>query len=74
MFMDIYSKMDKLWQKTEKFLIIFILAAMTAVTFIYTMLNNLYVPFYSLGGMFMDSGLGNFLMPSVISSWITQPL
>lgn len=60
MFMDFYRRMDIIWQKTEKFLIVFILSAMTLVTFIYTMLNNLYVPFYGLGGMFMDSGLGNF--------------
>ena len=60
MFIDIYRKMDSLWQKLEKFLIVFILSAMTLVTFIYTMLNNLYVPFYGLGGTFMDTGFGDF--------------
>jgi C4-dicarboxylate transporter DctQ subunit len=60
MFIDFYRKMDQLWQKLEKFLIIFILTAMTLVTFVYTMLNNIYMPFYNLGGMFVDSGLGNF--------------
>lgn len=60
MFIDIYRKMDKTWQKLEKFLIVFILSAMTLVTFIYTMLNNLYIPFYNLGGSFMDTSLGNF--------------
>lgn len=60
MFMNTYRMMDRLWQKTEKFLIVFILSAMTLVTFIYTMFNNLYVPFYSLGEMFMDSAAGDF--------------
>ena len=60
MFINIYRKMDQAWQKLEKFLIVFILSAMTLVTFIYTMLNNLYVPFYNLGGRFMDTGLGDF--------------
>lgn len=60
MFMDTYRKMDRLWQKTEKFLIVFILSAMTIVTFFYTMVNNLYVPFYGLGGWFVDTAAGDF--------------
>lgn len=60
MFMDTYRKMDRLWQKTEKFLIVFILSAMTLVTFFYTMVNNLYVPFYGLGSWFIDTALGDF--------------
>lgn len=60
MFMDTYHKMDRLWQKTEKFLIVFILSAMTIVTFFYTMVNNLYVPFYGLGGWFVDTAAGDF--------------
>ena len=60
MFKDLYRKMDQTWQRIEKFLIFFILSAMTLVTFIYTMLNNIYVPFYNLGEKFADSGIGNF--------------
>jgi C4-dicarboxylate transporter DctQ subunit len=48
MFIKAYRFMDKLWQKTEIFMMVFILTAMTLVTFIYTMLNNLYMPFYKL--------------------------
>ncbi|MDO5667710.1 MAG: TRAP transporter small permease [Alcaligenaceae bacterium] len=60
MFMDTYRKMDKIWQKTEKLLIVFVLSAMTIVTFFYTMVNNLYVPFYGLGGWFVDTAAGDF--------------
>lgn len=60
MFKDLYRRADQIWQKIERFLIVFILSAMTLVTFVYTMLNNLYVPFYNLGERYMDSGLGNF--------------
>ncbi len=60
MFKDLYRKMDQTWQRVEKFLIFFILSAMTLVTFVYTMLNNIYVPFYSLGEKFIDTGIGNF--------------
>lgn len=48
MFINAYRFMDKLWQKTEIFMMVFILTSMTLVTFIYTMLNNLYMPFYKL--------------------------
>ncbi|WP_432784594.1 C4-dicarboxylate TRAP transporter small permease protein DctQ [Oligella sp. MSHR50489EDL] len=60
MFINAYRTMDRLWQKTEKFLIVFILSAMTLVTFFYTMFNNLYVPFYGLGGWFVDTAAGDF--------------
>ncbi len=60
MFSHTYRKMDLLWQKTEKFLIVFILSAMTLVTFFYTMFNNLYVPLYGLGGWFVDTAAGDF--------------
>lgn len=46
--LGIYNFMDKLWQKTEIFMMVFILTAMTLITFIYTMLNNLYMPFYKM--------------------------
>ncbi len=51
MFISTYQKLDKGWQQIEKFVTVFILTAMTFVTFIYTMLNNLYTPFYSLADM-----------------------
>ncbi|GBU09725.1 C4-dicarboxylate TRAP transporter small permease protein DctQ [Gammaproteobacteria bacterium] len=48
MFMRIYSFMDKAWQKIEIILTVFILTAMTLVTFAYTIINNLYSFFYYL--------------------------
>lgn len=51
MFVSTYQKLDKAWQKIEIFVTVFILSAMTFVTFIYTMLNNLYSPFYFLADM-----------------------
>ncbi|GGZ74392.1 C4-dicarboxylate TRAP transporter small permease protein DctQ [Ignatzschineria indica] len=48
MFISTYQKLDRGWQQIEKFVTVLILSAMTFVTFIYTMLNNLYTPFYSL--------------------------
>ena len=48
MFISTDQKLDRGWQQIEKFVTVLILSAMTFVTFIYTMLNNLYTPFYSL--------------------------
>lgn len=48
MFFNIYQAFDRGWQRLEKIITVLILTAMTFVTFIYTMLNNLYTPFYSL--------------------------
>ncbi|GGZ94998.1 TRAP transporter small permease [Ignatzschineria ureiclastica] len=48
MFLRTYQWFDKAWQKTEIVVTVVILSAMTFVTFIYTMLNNLYTPFYHL--------------------------
>lgn len=65
MFIKAYRFMDKLWQKTEIFMMVFILTAMTLVTFIYTMLNNLYMPFYKLADWVAgeeESKLENFLL------------
>ncbi len=65
MFIKAYRFMDKLWQKTEIFMMVFILTAMTLVTFIYTMLNNLYMPFYKLADWIAgeeESKLENFLL------------
>lgn len=65
MFIKAYRFMDKLWQKTEIFMMVFILTAMTLVTFIYTMLNNLYMPFYKLADWVAgeeESKFENFLL------------
>lgn len=65
MLIKIYQLMDKLWQKTEIFMMVFILTAMTLVTFIYTMLNNLYMPFYKLADWVAgeeESKFENFLL------------
>lgn len=51
MFISTYQKLDRGWQQIEKFVTVLILSAMTFVTFIYTMLNNLYTPFYSLADL-----------------------
>ena len=48
MFFNLYQALDKGWQKVEVFITVAILTLMTFVTFVYTMLNNLYTPFYSL--------------------------
>ena len=83
MFMNIYRFMDNLWQKTEIFMTVFILTSMTLVTFIYTMLNNLYMPFYKLADwvagdepskledFLLDAG--DFMMESASSfSWSNE--
>lgn len=40
------------WDKFEEGFIVFLLTAMTLVTFVYVVLNNLYAVFYSLGDYF----------------------
>lgn len=72
MVINLYQTLDKTWQKIEIFVTVLILSAMTFITFIYTMLNNLYTPFYSLADwvagdepskledFFLDSG--DFMM------------
>lgn len=72
MIINLYQTLDKTWQKIEIFVTVLILSAMTFITFIYTMLNNLYTPFYSLADwvagdepskledFFLDSG--DFMM------------
>ena len=52
MFFNLYQALDKGWQKVEVFITVAILTLMTFVTFVYTMLNNLYMPFYSLADKF----------------------
>ena len=52
MFFNLYQALDKGWQKVEVFITVAILTLMTFVIFVYTMLNNLYAPFYSLADKF----------------------
>lgn len=51
MFISTYQKIDNYWQIIERIITVLILSAMTFATFFYTMLNNLYTPFYSLADM-----------------------
>ncbi len=44
----LYHYCDRLWQKTEKVLSIFLMIFMTLISFIYTMVNNIYAFFYYL--------------------------
>ena len=65
MFISTYQKLDKAWQRIEVIVTVLILSAMTFVTFIYTMLNNLYTPFYSLADWIAGdepSALEDFLL------------
>lgn len=71
MFFNIYQTFDRGWQRVEKIVTVLILTAMTFVTFIYTMLNNLYTPFYSLADWVADKSfaleaffldVGDFMM------------
>ena len=44
------------WDRFEEGFIVFLLAAMTLVTFVYVILNNLYTLFYNLGDRFAAAG------------------
>lgn len=46
MFIKLYHTMDRWWQKTEIFLTVVVLTLMTFITFLYSVVNNLYMPFY----------------------------
>jgi len=64
------SSMNALWRVWDHFeegFIAFLLAAMTLVTFVYVVLNNLYTVFYSLGDTFPAAedfffALGDFII------------
>ncbi len=51
-FMRLYHFGDRWWQKIEIFMSVFIMTAMTLITFIYTFANNLYAFFYYLAEKF----------------------
>lgn len=47
-----------IWDRFEEGFIVFLLAAMTLVTFVYVILNNLYTLFYAVGGYFSERSEG----------------
>ncbi len=47
-----------IWDRFEEGFIVFLLAAMTLVTFVYVILNNLYTFFYSVGERYAESSVG----------------
>ncbi|MFP8967406.1 TRAP transporter small permease [Pokkaliibacter sp. CJK22405] len=51
------SGIKNVWARLEEWLIAFLLAAMTLITFIYVVLNNLYPVFYFLGERFSESSV-----------------
>ena len=57
----------RVWDHFEEGFIAFLLAAMTLVTFVYVILNNLYTLFYDLGDRFEGSAdfwfaIGDFII------------
>lgn len=44
--------LQRIWERFEEGLIAFLLVAMTLITFLYVILNNLYTVFYSMGDYF----------------------
>ncbi|MCQ4348264.1 TRAP transporter small permease [Pseudomonas stutzeri] len=55
------------WDRFEEGFIVFLLTAMTLVTFVYVILNNLYTLFYALGDRFEAAGefffaIGDFIL------------
>lgn len=64
------SAILRIWDRFEEAFIVFLLAAMTLVTFVYVMLNNLYGVFYSMAEWFGEDSklqelcydIGDFIM------------
>ena len=58
--------LNRLWCRLEEGVIAFLLAAMTLVTFVYVILNNLYTLFYRLGDFFGGNqtllAIGDFIL------------
>lgn len=52
------NAMRLIWDRFEEGFIVFLLAAMTLVTFVYVMLNNLYTLFYAIGEYFSERSEG----------------
>lgn len=61
------NALRRLWDRFEEAFIVFLLSAMTLVTFVYVVLNNLYSFFYALGDRFESAGdffyaIGDFIL------------
>ena len=56
------NKLRLIWDRFEEGFIVFLLTAMTLVTFVYVILNNFYSVFYNFGDRFEETspGLSNF--------------
>lgn len=52
------KKMRLIWDRFEEGFVVFLLTAMTLVTFVYVILNNFYTFFYSLADRFEESSPG----------------
>lgn len=52
------NKMRLIWDRFEEGFVVFLLTAMTLVTFVYVILNNFYTFFYSLADRFEESSPG----------------
>lgn len=60
-------RLRRFWEHFEEAFIAFLLAAMTLVTFVYVVLNNLYPLFYSIGDAW--EGAARCSWGSATSSW-----
>lgn len=60
------SVLRNLWDRFEEGVIAFLLAAMTLVTFVYVIVNNLYTLFYRLSDFFGGNttllSIGDFIL------------
>lgn len=70
------NAMRLIWDRFEEGFIVFLLAAMTLVTFVYVILNNFYTLFYAIGEYFSERsegaseffyGIGDFILDIVQS-------
>lgn len=52
------NAMRRMWDRFEEYFIVFLLAAMTLVTFVYVIFNNFYTFFYSLGEDYAERSVG----------------
>ena len=68
------NAMRLIWDRFEEGFIVFLLAAMTLVTFVYVILNNFYTLFYAIGEYFSERsegaseffyGIGDFILDIV---------
>nr|NLU59294.1 TRAP transporter small permease [Pseudomonas sp. BIGb0427] len=73
------NALRRIWEHFEEGFIVFLLAAMTLVTFVYVILNNLYTLFYSLaerwpGAADLFNSIGDHVMDAAQSmTWSNAP-